>query len=224
MKLKLHAFPLSPRSFKVLAVANHLGLEYDLIFCDLTKGEQRRPDFGAINPKHKLPALEDGDFKLWESNAIIQYLASRKPETGLMPKDERARAVVAQWMSWESTTWDPAIAILAFERGVKGLLGLGAPDPVEIEKGTQRVQRCVRDPRWALEATQVRVRRSAHAGGLCAWIGPRDRTNGAASTRTVRRRSKGGARNSIRCRAGNQLWRCAQRRPRLLSHVSLKAV
>jgi len=138
MKLKLHAFPLSPRSFKVLAVANHLGLEYDLVFCDLTKGEQRRPEFGAINPNHKVPALEDGDLKLWESNAMIQYLASLKPERGLLPTDERARAQVAQWMFWESTTWDPAIAILAFERGVKAILGLGAPDPVEIEKGTQK--------------------------------------------------------------------------------------
>jgi glutathione S-transferase len=139
MKLKLHAFPLSPRSFKVLAVANHLGLEYDLVFCDLTKGEQRRPEFGVINPNHKVPALEDGGFKLWESNAMIQYLASMKPEGGLFPADARQRADIAQWMFWESTTWDPAIAILAFERGVKGLLGLGAPDPAEIEKGTQRV-------------------------------------------------------------------------------------
>jgi glutathione S-transferase len=139
MKLKLHAFPLSPRSFKVLAVANHLGIEHDLVLCDLTKGEQRRAEFGAINPNHKVPALEDGDFKLWESNAMIQYLASLKPESGLLPTNERARANVAQWMFWESTTWDPAIAILAFERGVKALLGLGAPDPVEIEKGTQRV-------------------------------------------------------------------------------------
>ena len=139
MKLKLHAFPLSPRSFKVLAVANHLGIEHDLVFCDLTKGEQRRAEFGSINPNHKVPALEDGDFKLWESNAMIQYLAALKPESGLLPANERARANVAQCMFWESTTWDPAIAILAFERGVKGLLGLGAPDPVEIEKGTQRV-------------------------------------------------------------------------------------
>jgi glutathione S-transferase len=139
MKLKLHAFPLSPRSFKVLAVANHLGIEHDLVFCDLTKGEQRHAEFGSINPNHKVPALEDGDFKLWESNAMIEYLASLKPEKGLLPANERARANVAQWMFWESTTWDPAIAILAFERGVKGLLGLGAPDPVEIEKGTQRV-------------------------------------------------------------------------------------
>lgn len=70
---------------------------------------------------------------------MIQYLASMKPEAGLFPKDERERTNVVQWMFWESTTWDPAIAILAFELGVKGLLGLGAPDPVEVEKGTQRV-------------------------------------------------------------------------------------
>lgn len=138
MKLKVHAFPLSPRSFKVLAVANHLGLEYELHICDLTKGEQRRPEFGAINPNHKAPALEDGDFKLWESNAMIQYLASMRPESGLLPKDERARADVARWMFWDVTTWDAAAAIIAFERGVKGLLGLGAPDPVEVEKGLQR--------------------------------------------------------------------------------------
>ncbi|HYD73563.1 MAG TPA: glutathione S-transferase family protein, partial [Candidatus Binatia bacterium] len=122
----------------VLAVANHLELEYDLMFCDLIKGEQRRPEFGDINPNDKVPALEDGDFTLWESNAIIQYLAALKPEGGLLPATERARADVNRWMFWDSTTWDPALAILAFERGVKGLLGLGAPDPVEIEKGTQK--------------------------------------------------------------------------------------
>jgi glutathione S-transferase len=138
MKLKLHAFPLSPRSFKVLAVANHLGLEFDRVLCDLTKGAQRRPEYGAINPNHKAPALEDGDFKLWESNAIIQYLATLKPEVGLLPTNERARADVARWMFWEATTWDPAAAIIAFERGVKGVLGLGAPDPVEVEKGLQK--------------------------------------------------------------------------------------
>jgi glutathione S-transferase len=137
MKLKLHAFPLSPRSFKVLAVAAQLGVEHELCFCDLTKGEQR--GLGGVNPNYKVPALEDREFKLWESNAIIEYLASLKPESGLVPTDARARADVLRWMFWESTTWDPAIAILAFERGVKGLLGLGAPDPVEIEKGTQRV-------------------------------------------------------------------------------------
>lgn len=45
---------------------------------------------------------------------------------------------MARWMFWESTTWDPAGAILAFERGVKAILGLGGPDPVEVERGLQR--------------------------------------------------------------------------------------
>lgn len=138
MKLKLHAFPPSPRSFKVLVVANHLGIEHDLVICDLTKGEQRRPEYGAINPNHKAPALEHGDFKLWESNAMIQYLASLKPESGLLPRDEAARANVLQWMFWESTTWDSAAAILAFENFVKGFFGMGPPDPAEVEKGMQR--------------------------------------------------------------------------------------
>jgi glutathione S-transferase len=135
MKIKLHAFPHSPRAFKVLAVAHHLGVEYDLEFCDLTKGATRAPGFEALNPNLKMPVLEDGDFKLWESNAIIQYLAEKHPAAGLIPTDSKARADVARWMFWESTTWDPACAILAFERGVKPLLGLGEPDPAEVERG-----------------------------------------------------------------------------------------
>jgi glutathione S-transferase len=137
MTLKLHAFPLSPRAFKVLAVAEHLGVPYEFCLCDLTKGEQKGAAFTAINPNQKMPALEDGDFKLWESNAIIHYLASKKPGA-LLPLDERARADVLRWMFWESTTWDPAVAILAFERVVKGLFGMGGPDPARVEEGERK--------------------------------------------------------------------------------------
>jgi glutathione S-transferase len=135
MTIKLHAFPHSPRAFKVLAVAHHLGADYEFQFCDLTKGATRAPGFEALNPNQKMPVLEDGAFKLWESNAIIQYLAEQHPAAELIPADVKARADVARWMFWESTTWDPACAILAFERGVKPLLGLGQPDPAEIERG-----------------------------------------------------------------------------------------
>jgi glutathione S-transferase len=135
MKIKVHAFPLSPRAFKALVVANHVGVEFEFSFCDLTKGATRTPEFAAINPNQKMPVLEDGDFKLWESNAIIEYLAALKPEAGLIPADARARADVLRWMFWESTTWDSAAAILAFEQGVKPFLLGGTPDPVEVEKG-----------------------------------------------------------------------------------------
>ena len=141
MSLTLHAFPPSPRSFKVLAVAHHLGVDYKLALCDLTKGDQKSAAYTMLNPNQRVPSLEDGDFKLWESNAICQYLATKKPEAGLLPTDERARADTARWQFWESTTWDPACAILVYERAVKQFFGGGAPDPVEVEKGLQRFHR-----------------------------------------------------------------------------------
>ena len=144
MSLKLHVFPQSPRGFKVLVVAYQLGIDFELVFCDLTKGDQKSAAYTALNPNQRMPALEDGDFRLWESNAIIQYLAAKKPEGGLLPADERARADVARWQFWESTTWDPACAILVFERAVKRFFGGGAPDPVEVEKGLQRFHRAAK--------------------------------------------------------------------------------
>ena len=144
MSMKLHVFPPSPRSFKVLVVAHHLGLDCELALCDLTKGQQKSAPYAAINPNQRVPALEDGELKLWESNAIIQDLAIRKPESGLLPTDERARADVTRWQFWESTTWDPACAILVYERAVKQFFGGGAPDPVEVEKGLQRFHRAAK--------------------------------------------------------------------------------
>ena len=140
MKLTLHVFPPSPRAFKVLVVAHHLGLDYQLNLCDLTKGDQKSAAYTAINPNQRMPSLEEDDFKLWESNAIIQYLATKKPESGLLPAEERGRADVARWQFWESTSWDPACAILVFERVIKAFFGRGAPDPTEVEKGLQRFQ------------------------------------------------------------------------------------
>jgi glutathione S-transferase len=137
MSLKIYAFPPSPRSFKVLAVAEHLGLDYEFCFLDLTKGAQSTPAFAAINPNKKAPALEDGDLKLWESNAIIQHLSTKRPGV-LAPTDARGAADAARWLFWESTTWDPACATLVFERFVKGLFGGGGPDPVEVEKGLKQ--------------------------------------------------------------------------------------
>lgn len=137
MSLKIHAFPLSPRNFKVLVVANYLDLDYEFVFCDFAKGQQKTDAYTQININQRAPAIEDGDFKLWESNAIIYYLATKKP--GLLPMDEKARADVLRWQFWESTTWDPACATLVFERVVKGMFrGLG-PDEAEVAKGLERL-------------------------------------------------------------------------------------
>jgi glutathione S-transferase len=144
VSLKIHAFPASPRAFKVLAFAEHIGIPYELVVVDLSKGAQRTPEFTALNLNQRMPVLEEDGFCLWVSNAIIQYLATKKPELGLLPKDERARADVSRWQFWESAHWDQACATLIFERFVKGFFGGGAADPKEVEKGLTNFNRAAK--------------------------------------------------------------------------------
>jgi glutathione S-transferase len=128
--MKLYVFPLSPRAMKVIALAEHLQIEHETQLVDLTKGDQMKPEFTALNPNQRMPVLEDDGFVLWESNAILQYLASKKPAgAALWPSDPRRQAEVSRWMFWEACHWAPACGTLAFERVVKKLLGQGDADP-----------------------------------------------------------------------------------------------
>ena len=97
--------------------------------------------YAAVNPNKRIPAIEDEGFILWESNAITQYLASKKPEAGLLPADGRVRAHVNQWQFWDISSWDPACATIVFERLVKKLLGMGEPDPAKVQEGEQNFHR-----------------------------------------------------------------------------------
>jgi glutathione S-transferase len=57
----------------------------------------------ARNPNRLVPVIEDGEFVLWESNAICRYLAAKQPRSTLLPEDPRLRAQVDQWMDWQVT-------------------------------------------------------------------------------------------------------------------------
>lgn len=142
LDLELFVFPPSPRAFKVMAIANHLGLEPVIRFVDLPGGAQRAPEFAALNPNMRMPALRHGDYTLWESNAILQYLASLKPESGLLPQDERARLDVTRWQFWDLAHWDSACAVYLFENIVKpAVLKMGGPDAAAIEKAKPNFER-----------------------------------------------------------------------------------
>jgi glutathione S-transferase len=127
---------------KVIALAEHLKIEHETQIVDLTKGEQMKPEFTALNPNQRMPVLQDDGFVLWESNAILHYLASKKPAgAALWPSDARRQADVSRWQFWEAGHWAPACGTLAFERVVKKILGQGDPDPVAIAKGEQEFRR-----------------------------------------------------------------------------------
>jgi glutathione S-transferase len=117
--------------------ANHLGIGFEPVLVDFSKGTHRTPDFTELNPNMRMPVLEDGNFCLWESNAILQYLASLKPESGLLPDKTKARLQIVKWQFWDSAHWDPACAIFAFENYVKKLFGRGEPSASEIARGNE---------------------------------------------------------------------------------------
>jgi glutathione S-transferase len=65
MTIELYVFPPSPRAFKPMVVANHLGIETTLRIVDLVKGDQKAPQYAALNPNMRMPTLKDGDYVLW---------------------------------------------------------------------------------------------------------------------------------------------------------------
>jgi glutathione S-transferase len=100
--MKLYGFPPT-RSIRVLWTLRELDVEFEFVNVDPSKGQLRDPEFLAMNPAGKLPALVDGDFALTESVAICLYLAEKYPERGLLPSALRARAEVYRWLLFTAT-------------------------------------------------------------------------------------------------------------------------
>jgi glutathione S-transferase len=131
--MKLYYFEtLNPR--KVCAVARHLGSPVEFVRIDLGKGEQKSPDFLAVNPNGKVPALTDGGLRLWESNSIMAYLA-RAAGSSLWP--EGAHQIdVLRWLSWNSEHFTRHAGMLYFQNIIKPHLLKAAPDPKAVEEAT----------------------------------------------------------------------------------------
>ena len=133
--MKLHIFAASPNCRKILALINHLDLDVEINNLDLFKGEHKTPEIMALNPNGAMPILEDGDFCVWESNAIMQYLADRKDgESPVYPKDTKKRATITQWLNWQSAHYGKAVGDLVWENFAKPIFGMGDPDPAEEQK------------------------------------------------------------------------------------------
>lgn len=113
--LKLYGSNLSSPSNKVRFVANHLGLKYEYVLVNLRTGEQLKAEFIKINPVGKIPAIDDDGFYLFESNAIIRYLAD-KNNSPLYPKPLKERAVVDEWMDFGSMHVGMAVSKVTYNR------------------------------------------------------------------------------------------------------------
>lgn len=127
---------MSSNSRRAVMTAIHLGAPVERVLIDLAKGAQRSASFLRKNPNGKVPVLEDDGFILWESHAIMQYLADTTPGgEAIYPTEPRARADVNRWLFWSAHHFQPAVSVLGWERVVKGMIGAGAPDPAEEKRG-----------------------------------------------------------------------------------------
>ncbi len=129
----LYATPLSGNGRKALAVCRHLGLAPDVRHINVYRGEGRAPAYRDIHPLGKVPALVDSDLTLWESNAILVYIAEAYGDCVLWSREPKRRADISRWLHWESSAWQPALArvlgtFVAHELGLPNATGPASVD------------------------------------------------------------------------------------------------
>jgi len=106
--MDLYFGSVSGNSARVVFALEEAGLPYRPHRLNVPAGDGRSPGYRALNPMGKVPALIDGDVRLWESNAINWYLAEKHPESRLLPSSIEARAAVQRWMFFQAGHVTPA--------------------------------------------------------------------------------------------------------------------
>ncbi|MEH1931547.1 glutathione S-transferase family protein [Nostoc sp.] len=88
------------------SMSQEIKVPYEFVKLDMQAGEHLQPEYLAINPVGKVPAIVDGDFKLWESGAILLYLADKYSKSTLSAEE---RGVFSQWVLFANATLSPGI-------------------------------------------------------------------------------------------------------------------
>ena len=104
MKIKLYT-AATPNGYKVSVTLEELGLEYDVKKIDLSSGTQRERWFLELNPNGRIPVLQHGKDIIFDSGAILYYLASKYKK--LMPKSDTGRIRVIQWLMFQMSGIGP---------------------------------------------------------------------------------------------------------------------
>src|SRR5512145_2617079 len=113
--IKLYHFPLSMNSRKVRIVLLEKGLEFERVLIDLSKGEQKNPEYLKIHPYGQVPALDDDGFIVYDSTIIDEYLEDEYPYPPLMPQDSEGRARARLMEDYRDTRFNPACVRIMHE-------------------------------------------------------------------------------------------------------------
>lgn len=125
----------TPNPHKPSALARYLNSPVEFIRVDLANGENKTPEYLAINPNGKVPALVDGDTKLWECPAIMIHLAV-KAGSDLWPSDVASQIDVIRWLNWDTAHFSRHAGTLLFNNYIKPNFGMGDPDTAAVEESS----------------------------------------------------------------------------------------
>lgn len=112
--LKIWGRTSSTNVMKVLWCAEELGLSFERVDAGGKFGKTQTPEYKAMNPMSLVPVIEDDGFVLWESNAIVRYLAAKHGAGTLWPQDIQQRAISDRWMDWQTTALWPSMRDMFF--------------------------------------------------------------------------------------------------------------
>ncbi|HXV83955.1 MAG TPA: glutathione S-transferase family protein [Candidatus Binatia bacterium] len=113
--IKLYTFPPSTNSRKVRIALLEKGLEFERINVDLTKREQKNPEYLKIHPFGQVPALDDEGFVIYDSTVINEYLEDEYPYPSLMPADSEGRARARLLEDFRDTHFNPYCTHIMYE-------------------------------------------------------------------------------------------------------------
>ncbi|MGB6907831.1 MAG: glutathione S-transferase family protein [Methyloceanibacter sp.] len=142
MTITLYQLDVSPHARKVRLLAAELGIPLEKVALDPRVGETRSAEFLAKNPNGRIPTLEDDGFVLWESPAILKYLAAKRPERELAGADPKTQALIDQWICWWVGGAEAAMDALAWEIFIKPkVLNQPGNDPAIMANAHARLDR-----------------------------------------------------------------------------------
>ncbi|KAI4374329.1 hypothetical protein MLD38_012336 [Melastoma candidum] len=142
MALKLYGYPRSGSTACVITCLLEKQVEFELIHVDLFSGQHKSPDFLAKHPFGLVPVLEDGEFTIFETRAITEYVCKKYAANGtedlLCSDDLRRSALVRTWVEVESNYFHPAMSPIIFQSFVAPLQGM-SPDRKVIDESLEKL-------------------------------------------------------------------------------------
>ncbi len=133
--MKLYDHPLSGNCYKARLLLSHLGLDYEKVRVELFEGEHKTESFTSLNPNQKIPVLIDGEFTIWESNAVAIYIAKKYSPNAFFSDTPEEFGRIMQWSIFGKTSIDPYLAV---SRYYLKFLGEGNFDQTQLESHQQQ--------------------------------------------------------------------------------------